>query len=296
MKIIGIDASKCKKCLACIPECPARLYHETKSESSEVEVYFSDPFEACIGCGHCIAVCPFDAIKFEATDEPFSFEHVKNPSELISHEDILKVLRARRSIRQYKQDDLPRDKIEAVLEAMRYAPSASNEQSWSYIVITDPVKKQLLIDKTMDMLVLLKKLLKIAPLIRVFLPANLRKMVDRPSTRPSLERIISEYNNGRDPVFHGAPCVIILHSPKYGHLAGNDAGLAFMHGMLAAQSLGLGTCWIGFAQEMLYRNKKVRKWLGVPKGEHVWGVMTLGVPAVKYSRVPPREPLRIKWL
>ena len=78
-------------------------------------------------------------------------------------------------------------------------------------------------------------------------------------------------------------------------MSANDAGIAFTYGMLAAQSLGLGTCWIGFAQEALHRKKRLRNHFGIPKGFKPWGVLALGEPAISYQRAPPRKPLRIQW-
>ena len=78
-------------------------------------------------------------------------------------------------------------------------------------------------------------------------------------------------------------------------MAGNDAGICLAQGMLAAQTLNLGTCWIGYAEEVLRRNRKYRKKLAIPKNMNVYGVLTLGVPNVEYYRTVPRNPLKVKW-
>ena len=66
--------------------------------------------------------------------------------------------------------------------------------------------------------------------------------------------------------------------------------------MLAAETMGLASCWIGYLQETFFMNKKLKKLFNIPKGEDVWGVMTLGYPAVKYKRTPPRAPLKVVGL
>jgi nitroreductase len=48
-----------------------------------------------------------------------------------------KVIETRRSIRKYKGTPVPRDKIMAILEAARIAPSASHRQPWHFIVVED---------------------------------------------------------------------------------------------------------------------------------------------------------------
>jgi len=57
--------------------------------------------------------------------------------------DVLEAIRTRRSIRNYKKDPIPQEVLEQVLEAGRWAPSASNMQPWEFITFTDPeVKRQ----------------------------------------------------------------------------------------------------------------------------------------------------------
>jgi len=104
---------------------------------------------------------------------------------------------------------------------------------------------------------------------------------------------------GRE-IFYNAPHVIILYyktieknSTMIG-LRANDAGIALTYGMLAAESLGLGTCWIGMVQSAVSVNRDILKILGI-RG-YVLGAFTLGFPAVKYRRTVPRAPLKIKGL
>jgi nitroreductase len=73
-----------------------------------------------------------------------------------------------------------------------------------------------------------------------------------------------------------------------------DTGIVMTYGMLAAQTLGLGTCWIGFAKIAFDLNRQIKNLAGV-KGR-VSGVMTIGYPDVKYYRCPPRAPVKIKGL
>jgi formate hydrogenlyase subunit 6/NADH:ubiquinone oxidoreductase subunit I len=141
MKIIGIDQANCKKCKECIKDCPSRLFFEvetTVNEENILEINFKDPHNACIVCGHCIAVCPTGAILSEGMEElggAFEFEEAKDPTKIIDYGNILKLLRSRRSIRRFQNKPIPADQVKLILEAMRYAPTASNAQSWNYTVV-----------------------------------------------------------------------------------------------------------------------------------------------------------------
>jgi len=56
--------------------------------------------------------------------------------------DFIELVRKRRSIRRYKSDPVPTQKLEYVLEAGRLAPSWGNRQCWRFIVVTDKAKKK----------------------------------------------------------------------------------------------------------------------------------------------------------
>ena len=297
MKITGLDDEKCIKCLACIDDCPANLFFKPPTKTGEKRrVFFEDPHDKCIECGHCVAICPTNAITYSDAEDPMEFEEAKNPSTLIEYEALMKVLRCRRSIRKYKEKKVSDEDIEAVLQAMRYAPTARNAQVIKYIVITNPEKIEKFRLAVVKMWKKLLKLLLLAKKIKFLLPKKLKEEVSD-SNQMSLEKHVNRSNQGIDEVFYNAPVVIVLHVPPglSKVMAGNDAGDAITFGMLAAQSRGLGTCWIGYAMETINRSKDIKKWLKIPKENMVTGVFILGHPAVKYHRVPSRKTLIVDW-
>ncbi|MHA1344199.1 MAG: nitroreductase family protein, partial [Promethearchaeota archaeon] len=250
MKIMGIDDEKCIKCLECVKECPSNLYIKPPTKVGEKrKVIFEDSYNRCNSCGHCVAVCPTAAIIFKNADPPLEFDEAEDPSKIINYTDLIKLLRSRRSIRRFKDKPVPKEEIEAILEAMRYAPSASNMQSWEYIILTNKSSIKKLRNAVISMMRTLKKLLKFAKLLKPFIPKDLKEKAFDPGTKISLDNFFESIKRGEDPVFYKAPVVIITYAPKYADMEKNDAGIAFTYGMLAAQSRGLGTCWIGFAQE-----------------------------------------------
>ncbi len=296
MKILRINETKCIKCLKCVNECPSNLFYKPETiVGQKRRVIFEDKFDRCISCGHCISICPTDAIEYDAIDTVLEFEEVKKPSLIITYENLIKFLKSRRSIRNYKKEPVSRENIEAVLQAIRYAPSAGNRQSWEFIVLTDEQKIADLRKIVMKMFYTLEKLIKLGKYFKFFLSKDLKERINAPGSLISMKWKIERYENQQDPVFFDAPVVIILYAPKYGNLTDNDAGICLTQGILAAQSLNLGTCWIGYAQEALRRNKKYRKKLTIPKNMNVHGVLALGVPNVEYYRTVPRNPLKVKW-
>lgn len=271
MSVIGIDKDKCSDCKQCIQEC-GREYFFVNEDG---HVLFNENLGTCNICGHCIAVCPEDAIITENLDDVETYPGVDSPDTIVESGKLLQLLRAKRSIRRYKNKKVPKELIEKVFEAMRYAPSASNARAWRYVIVSDPEKIQKLSDE----------------IVKV----NYGYMGFQ-----SAEQALKYFKSIGRSIFHNAPHLIVLYyrvveksTVRVGLLA-NDAGIALTYGMLEAESLGLGTCWIGMVQGAVPVNKEILKIIGI-KGM-VLGTFTLGYPAVKYRRTVPRPPLKIKGL
>jgi nitroreductase/NAD-dependent dihydropyrimidine dehydrogenase PreA subunit len=293
MKILGINQELCINCEGCINVCPSHLFVK-KDEKGGNLVCFIDPLSNCIKCGHCISICPSKAINYEGSEQADEFPD--NWAQIRTNFSTLKTfLRSKRSVRRFKTESLPQNKIQQILDVMRYSPSATNARLWKFLIITNKQEIQQLSEKIVKTIKLTRKLVR-NPLIRnLFIFGETKKQVSNPGFIPSLDYIIEESEKGNDPIFFKAPCVVILSSPKYGNLAGCDSGIAITYGMLAAESLGIGSCWIGIAQEAMQRIPNIPKKLGIKQKYKPWGCFVLGIPLDEYKRLPPRNPLEITW-
>jgi len=91
--------------------------------------------------------------------------------------------------------------------------------------------------------------------------------------------------------------IIIIHAPKETtSTLVEDCSLAACHIMLAAETLGLATCSLGFATALLNQFSSVSELVKIPKGNIVGYTLSIGYPNVKYHRIPARKPVRVKWL
>jgi nitroreductase/NAD-dependent dihydropyrimidine dehydrogenase PreA subunit len=125
-----INADKCIRCGQGVAACPSLVIDLGEKQAEVVKP------EWCLGCGHCGAVCPTEAIFQEAT----SYENYpgQGSTPATSPETLGLLLRERRSVRKYEEDAIPQDVIEKMLEAGRYAPTGSNSQNVNYLVLTSP--------------------------------------------------------------------------------------------------------------------------------------------------------------
>jgi nitroreductase/ferredoxin len=296
LKILGIDRDRCIKCEDCVKSCSVKLFLVIREENMEKHIEFSDPFGRCFRCGHCLSICPTDAIKYENADPPYVFEEARKPESIISFDNLMKLIRSRKSIRTYLDKSVEKEKIEAVLEAMRYSPSGSNRQKREYTVITNKEKISELSEEVNSIMVRAKRYMILKYLLAPFVRGALRRRLLSKKAKFVVEDYIKKSKKGIDMYLHNAPCVIIIHSPSYSYVSPADAAIAMTHGMFAALSLGLGTCWIGFAQEYFSRTKKARKKWGIPRKHDIYGVIVLGYPSIEFQAGPHRRPLKIKWI
>ncbi|MEE9378121.1 MAG: nitroreductase family protein [Candidatus Lokiarchaeia archaeon] len=258
MPIKGIDIEKCDLCNECIKECPMGNFSKPKGK-----IIF-DSSRSCILCGHCIAVCQKNAINYEdMKDIVFNFEKI---SELQSFDAMYKILRSKRSIRQYKNQKVPKDIIEKVIDCIRYAPVGLNKRTLKCLVISDEEKINELIDTIIE-------------------------TIDSKEERENYKKKRTE---NIDPFFYNAPHLFILHSNN-NDWDSKNAVIAITYAMLGAETLGLGSCWIGGVQIFLNENKEIVKNLfGID--DEIFGIMILGYPKVKYYRAPPRPPIETKFI
>jgi nitroreductase len=132
-------------------------------------------------------------------------------------ENLMEIIKKRKSIRAYKDEPLQKDVVAAILEAGKYAPTARNMQRLEYKVITN----KSLIDK-------------LSVGITTALKKEAPSMKSPPIFRPNF--------------FYNAPLLIIITGPKDNYWSMADAALAVQNIMLYATSIGLGSCFIGMAR------------------------------------------------
>jgi nitroreductase len=130
---------------------------------------------------------------------------------------LMELIKKRKSIRAYKDKALPKDMVDSILEAAKYAPTARNMQELEYKVITNKA----LIKRLSDGITTALK--KEAPAMKA-----------PPNFHPNF--------------FYEAPLLIIITAPKDNLWASADAALAVQNIMLYATASGLGSCFIGMAR------------------------------------------------
>ncbi|MHA1960000.1 MAG: nitroreductase family protein [Candidatus Thorarchaeota archaeon] len=273
MTVSGIDKEKCNNCGLCAKDCPARLF------TSGEDVHHNDPYSVCLQCGHCIAICPEEAIQFPIEgifeDETYTSDPpstvasaVKNPDSLIDYEQLHLFLASNRSMRQFKAEAIPPEVQDKLWATARFAASGGNTRSWTFVKLDDPEQ------------------------IRTLAKGCAEVMMSLPGPYGVFIRSVLEKNPDEDMIFRKAPLVMVISTPTKSGIEGVNTGIIGLYMQLAAQSLGIGSLWVGWAQAPLNISKDLA--LTIQMKGHCWGVIAFGYPRAKYQRLPPRKPLRIK--
>ena len=260
--VVLINSEKCIGCGLCVKDC----FPKALGMQDGKAVVLTD----CFHCGHCVAVCPKNAV----TIPQYPMEDVREYDESckMNPENLLHFMQFRRSVRQFRQERLPREVLETILEAGRYTPTAANMQDVSYVVVQDSLAeaKPLLWD-------CLKELVKENTLgVYTGMMQNLCNVYD------------ADHKN--DKLFCNADTLLLVlaDNPINGHLAATSMELL-------AQSMGVGVLYSGFLQRIITASPKMMEFLGLDGKKTLCACMLFGYPAVSYQRTAPRKKAAIDW-
>ena len=176
----------------------------------------------------------------------------------------------RRSVRAYESKQIPRDVLDTILSCGDAGPSGANNREWRYVIIQDTAFKKKLVDLGM-------------PLYRKWL----EKM---PQTFRDMRR---EIDKSPDPIYYGAPTIVFVIGK--GKTADLDCPMACLNIMLAARSLGIGSCWV-FIGQLVLQDPSIKEDFKLLEGEEVFGPIIIGYPL--QNKFPPRPEnarLPIAW-
>ena len=289
--VIQVDLDNCTKCGACIIDCVVRLFY-IKAES----LHIADDFEErCILCGHCVAICPMNVIslkvyKQETVKESFNVKNIPN------YDTLYNLVITRRSVRQFKKKPVSKELIEKLLELARYSPTGSNSENVYYTIVQN---KEIIANISNLITEKVKRFVKMMddPKSRENLKASMLEVEFNLAVENLLrtKAILKAIDEGIDFWCWNGELILIHGDKTVGGILTNSA-LAAAHIMLAAETLGIGACSLGYLTFYTNQSETIKKLINLPKNHEVGYSLTIGYPNVKYKRIPPRKPVRVQWL
>lgn len=275
---IVIHHDTCDTCRKCVQVCPAGiLVQERKKNPIGVQ-----DVENCIVCGHCAAACPTGSLVHSAF--PPEKIHAIDYSRMPSPEQLMLLIKSRRSNRALSSKAVPQEKLEHILEAARYAPTASNRQQVSCTVITDPATLRQIRDFTIGVFdAAAKKLMN--PVVKCLMKPFLKQAYQY---LPTLQRLKQRHENGDDPILRKATALVLFHTPESCHFGSQDANLAYQNASLMAQSLGISQIYMGYVIRAIEQDRKGNFSRITGIDEKIHAIMALGIPSFLYTKYTER--------
>ncbi|HJV65338.1 MAG TPA: nitroreductase family protein [Geomonas sp.] len=263
-----VNEETCTRCGECVADCPTRII------SMEEGGYPSIAGEAeasCYRCQHCLAVCPTGSVSILGRSPKESLE-LSGQYPAAAQLEVL--VRGRRSVRRYRQENLDPGLITRLLESAWYAPTGINTRQVRFTVVDDRDKMARLRDEVMAGLAQL--------VAGNALPEGLSFFAD----------IVRQWEeHGVDTVFRGAPHLLIASAPQGVVSPLQDTMIALSYFELLAQASGVGTVWSGLAKWAIADLvPQTRRTLGIPEDHLVGYAMAFGPPAVHYARTVQHAP------
>jgi nitroreductase/NAD-dependent dihydropyrimidine dehydrogenase PreA subunit len=290
-----IDEKKCTGCGKCVAICPKKVLflENKKAKTNEND---------CMMCSHCYAVCDFNAVSFtemlnNVRIKTFKYKEKVLGSAEIDPGTLVNAFRSRRSIRKYKNDKVDNDAICDLLAFAVTAPSGSNCQKWEFTIINGRDKVWGFGNRLKDFFIKLNKFsanVLFRYLSVLFMGKTLINYYrDHYNT---VDMAIKESEKGVDLLFHGAPCVIIIHGPIDSSTPVEDAAYASYNICMLAHFMNLGTCLIGFAVEALNRSPDIKKEYNITKDNRLYSVIAIGKPDIKFKRHSLRKKYPVDFI
>lgn len=264
---LKIDDSKCIHCGQCINDCMARALEFDENNIPKVS---KDGENRCIKCQHCLAVCPTGALSI-FNKNPENSEPVKE----FHPEEILNLIKTRRSYRHYKKENLDPETMNKLKNMLNWIPTGVNDHRLHFSFIDD------------------------IEVMNEFRDYTNKKLIDILS-KPVIDTAFKKFDRykkailkGHDIIFRGAPHMLVLSSPINAPCKDIDPIIALSYFELYAQSLGVGTCWCGLGYGILRIMPELCIQLEIPETHKLSYVMLFGVPDTKYHRSTQPESFTI---
>ena len=278
----------------CASVCPADIF--VQREKLTIPELMNE--EGCIACGHCVAICPQGAISH--SEFPSTEIRTIQVEEMPTTNQLMALLKTRRSIRAFRDEPLSKETIERIIDGARFAPSGHNSQSTEFLVVQDrDVLNQV---SAMVIEYLRFETRRFAnPLFRTLALLADRELAESGLHEiPKFKHLIQVYESGADPILYGAPALLAFHAQRTVGFADVNAQLALQNASLVVHSLGIGHFYAGWvvspcrAPMARAWNQRIPSLIGIPPGNELHGVLALGYPIPKFKNMIERKPSQIR--
>ena len=280
---IEINHKTCTGCGLCVKVCKD---FSLEIKNGKVQPSLNSVF-GCIACGHCMAICPSNSISISGRDiTAEDLINLDHPNRSINYDSLLILLKHRRSIREFTQQEVEEENIAKILEAAKTAPMGLPPSDVNVMIIKGREANHQFAMDFCDYL--LSKKWMISPLFLFIMRPIWGKANDRifrGFVKPLLHLFIKSKQENVNLVTYDAPLAMYFYGTPFCDPA--DPIVAATYAMLAGESLGLGTCMLGAVHLLIQNGKKAeifRKKYGIKFKSREGLIVIFGYPDVHYKK------------
>lgn len=292
--MIQIKNEHCTGCLRCVNICPRGILVAEKKDEKTIPEVSAERDDLCLECGHCVAICGEDAIHMDKLN-PKRFRPLNGSN--ITSDQLLNLLKQRRSIRRYKNKEIPTEIIQQIIQACNCSPTGSGRPTTSVIIVSNTEILRELSGHIYDFYEKLEKGLS-NPLVRFFIKKRIGRnklTMLQNFVMPGMHWFIRWYRSGKkNEILRDCPTLMLFLSPVNEPVGAENCLITAFHAILMAQTLDVGTCLNDLIPPACNRKKEIRQLLEIPEGREVYASVTLGLPKYQFKSVPPRKLSTVK--
>lgn len=258
-----VAREECVRCGDCVNDCPRhiiRFEDGFPAISAEVE-------NQCIRCQHCLAICPTGAISIFGLDPADSLPVDRAPA--VDSAALSRFVRGRRTVRQYRKENVERVLIDRLLADAAHAPTGGNTCDLTFTVVDDRAALRRILE---TMIGELEKSVAAGEKLPGFIP----------------NAVAAFRSSGGDEIFRGAPHLLIASAGERAYCGDADVVIALSYFELLAQSHGLGTTWCDFLKFIFDLRPDLCALFGIP-ADRPYRAILFGRPDIRYARTVQRD-------
>ncbi len=251
---IQINEDFCNGCGLCVSVCTdfsLELKNEKVIESKNAVF-------GCIACGHCMAICPKGAIEIHGrTMSPADLFDLPPKENVADYGQLMALYQRRRSVRYFKDNAIEPEKIFKIMEAARTAPMGLPPSDVNVLILDGLDNTRAFAKDFCDYLEGMKWFVSkwFLALMKPFWGKANDEMF-KGFVKPLFKVYTEGMKEGKNLVNYDAPLAMYFYGSAYTDPA--DPIVAATYAMIAAESLGLGTCMLGGIHPLIQNGKKAR--------------------------------------
>ena len=275
---ISFIYERCNSCGICVKVCKdfSLVMQENKPVVSDHALF------GCMGCGQCMAVCPTNAISISgreiSPDDLIDLSEIKTKS---SYADLHHLMIGRRSIRDFRDKEIDDELIEKIIEAAATAPMGIPPSDVQLMVIKGKEKVREFSFDVIDYFSKVKWLFSDPWIWFWRLWGKEAYQLMNSFVKPLMRFFPETKAKGENFLLYDAPLALYFSASSYSDPA--DPYIPATYAMLAAESLGLGSCMIGSVHPMIQHGAKrlKQKW-NLPQKTPSGIIVVFGYPKYKF--------------